>query len=200
MIAGVVLASGFSSRMGRSKLSLDLGGRTFLERAAGAATGAASVEWCLVVVKPEDLPLVQALTLRQVEALANPLAAQGQSVAVRLAARRLLGVPACEAAIFAVADQPFLQPEVFDALATAWAAGRGELLVSTYEGQRGNPVLFARRFFPELCELTGDVGGREVIRRHPEVVAEVEMPDPRAGQDIDTWEQFLAAQRDFAAT
>ena len=54
MIAAVVIASGFSQRMGRSKLDLELGGRTFLQRAVDAASGAAGVEHCLVVVRPED--------------------------------------------------------------------------------------------------------------------------------------------------
>ena len=54
MIAAVVIASGFSRRMGRSKLDLELGTRTFLQRVLAAASGTRGVGRCLLVVGPED--------------------------------------------------------------------------------------------------------------------------------------------------
>ncbi len=187
--------------MGRSKLTLDLGGRTFLERAMLAAADGPGIGRCLVVVRPEDARLVEeALPLlpstgpaSKVETVLNPHAADGQSASVRLAAARLLEDATCEAAIFVVVDQPFLDRHVFEILVEAWTSGRGEILISTYDGQRGNPVLFARRFFGELVQLTGDVGGRGVVLGHPDAVGEVAMPDPRAGRDVDTWEDYIAA-------
>jgi len=190
--------------MGRSKLTLELDGSTFLERAIRASIGASDIDRRIVVVRPEDAALAHSLAERlvpagdahrapAVEVLLNPDAARGQSASVRLAAERLAADPACAAVIYSVVDQPFLDVRVYNALVDAWKARRGEILVSAYGGQRGNPVLFARRFFDELSQLTGDVGGREVIRRHPEAVAEVPMPDPAAGRDIDTWEDYVAA-------
>ncbi|MPZ13383.1 MAG: NTP transferase domain-containing protein [Chloroflexi bacterium] len=198
MITAVILASGFSRRMGRSKLTLRLGDRTLLERAIDAATHSSSIARCLVVLRPEDAELIEAIRRRESasetpELLLNTKAADGQSAGVRLAAERLIARADCEAAIFSVVDQPFLGQPVFEALVAAWRQGMGEIVVSTYAGQRGNPVLFARRFFPELLELSGDVGGRDVIRRHPEAVCEVPMP-PDAGADIDTREDYLRAQ------
>src|SRR4051812_3181218 len=162
--------------MGRSKLTLDLGGLTFLDRALRAAATAKRIDRRLVVVRPEDAVLVEECARVHpewsAETLLNPRALEGQSVSVCLGAERLLEEPSCEAAIFSVVDQPFLDGETFDALAASWADGQGEILISSYNGQRGNPVLFSRRFFEELASLTGDVGGRDVIRRHPENVAE----------------------------
>ena len=117
------------------------------------------------------------------------------SASIRLAVERLAADQGVEAAIFAVVDQPFLTSDVFDRFVSAWQAGRSEILVSSYAGERGNPVLFARRFFPELSQLTGDVGGRDVMRRHPEAVREVSMPDAAAGQDVDTWEDYELASK-----
>lgn len=195
MIAAVILASGFSKRMGRSKLQLELGGRTFLERVVQAAASAAAIARCLVVVRPEDEALVTRLGLPDVEPLLNPFSAEGQSASVRIGATHLLNDALIEAGVFAVVDQPLLGPDVFEALAEAWGSGRGEILVSRYDGQRGNPVLFGRRLFSELCALTGDVGGREVLHTHPELVAEIEMSSAEAGRDVDTWEEFEALQR-----
>ena len=102
----------------------------------------------------------------------------------------------CGAALPALAE-PVEVPSthVFDALIDVWSAHPESICVSSYAGQRGNPVLFPRRFFGELLELTGDVGGRDVIRQHPDAVLEVPMPDPEAARDVDTWEDYLAAQR-----
>jgi molybdenum cofactor cytidylyltransferase len=213
LIAAVVIASGYSRRMGQSKLTLELGGATFLQRAIRAACEAERIGRRVVVVRPEDEHLVSEVTTDApgtagagrgqargpaptgtVETLLNPYAAEGQSASVRLAAAHLAGDLECEAVIYAVVDQPFLNGRVFDTLAEAWAAGRGEILVSTYDGQRGSPVLFGRRYFEELQQLTGDVGGRDVMRHHPESVAEVPMPDPEAGRDIDTWDDYQAAR------
>ncbi len=219
MLAAVVIASGFSRRMGRSKLDLELGGRTFLHRAIDAASGAKGVDRCLVVVRPEDeakaegaiprgdspplnprslppgLPASKTSVAPPVEVLLNPSAADGQSASIRLAVQRLAEDRGVEGAIFSVVDQPLLTPAVFDALIEASRQNPDSICVSSYAGQRGNPALFPRRFFSELMELTGDVGGRDVIRRHPDDVREVAMADPNAGRDVDTWEDYLEAQR-----
>ncbi len=194
MIAAVVLASGFSRRLGQSKLNLRVGGRTLLERALDTVSSVEEIGRRLVVLQPESLMFLNRARYAGIEPLVNPRAAEGQSAAIRLATGVLADDPAIEAIIFSVVDQPFLSPAVFAALAASWTNGKGEILVSTYDGRRGNPVLFGRRFFAELQQLTGDVGGREILRSHPESVREVAMPDPAAGQDIDTWEDLRAAQ------
>ena len=192
--------------MGQSKLTLELGGATFLQRTIRAACEAQQLGRRLVVVRPEDEGLVTTSlagkiggSVAEIETVLNPHAAEGQSASVRLAAEQLAADPACEAIIYAVVDQPFLNGAVFDTLAEAWSSGRGEILVSTYDGDRGSPVLFARRYFGELQQISGDVGGREVMRRHPEAVVPVPMPDPQAGRDIDTWEDYEAARQQMQA-
>ena len=128
MITAVVIASGFSSRMGRSKLILELDGRTFLQRAIDAVSHARGIGRCLVVVRPEDAskaPGPKSQVGLTVEPLLNPHAAEGQSASIRLAAERLALDAGCEAAVFAVVDQPFLTPEVFERLVAAWRDGEG---------------------------------------------------------------------------
>jgi molybdenum cofactor cytidylyltransferase len=203
LIAAVIIASGFSRRMGRSKLTLELGGATFLQRAIRAASEAEQIGRRLIVVRPEDARLVDESLDgysggKLIETVSNPFAADGQSASVRLAAELLAGDPDSEAVIYAVVDQPFFNGAVFDTLARAFREGKDEILVSTYDGRWGNPVLFARRFFGELQQLTGDVGGREVVRRHMDNVGEIAMPDAQVGQDIDTWEDYEAAQKRLA--
>jgi molybdenum cofactor cytidylyltransferase len=60
------------------------------------------------------------------------------------------------------------------------------IVVPTRRGKRGNPVLWARRFFAEMQEVAGDVGARHLIGAYPEAVAEVEMESDGVLTDIDT--------------
>ena len=217
LIAAVVIASGYSRRMGQSKLALELGGITFLDRAIAAAAGASRIARCLVVLRPEDVHLVghpppqpspaggagAFLVVEgawRVEIVPNEHAAEGQSASIRLATERLFGDPDCQAIIFSVVDQPFLTSSVFDLLCEAAEESPGQILVSTYASQRGSPVLFPRRYFSELLGLEGDVGGREIMRRHPEAVKEIAMPDSEAGRDVDTWEDYLLVRRAVTVT
>ena len=62
----------------------------------------------------------------------------------------------------------------------------------TVGGKRGNPVLWARRFFPEMAKLSGDTGAKHLIGEHADLVCEVEMAGEAAITDIDTPEALAA--------
>lgn len=80
-----------------------------------------------------------------------------------------------------------------DRLITAYNPDEGrEICVPTYRAKRGNPVLWARRFFAEIMALDGDTGARTLIGTHAEVVGEVEMSDNGVLIDVDTPEALAA--------
>ncbi|HEY8602548.1 MAG TPA: NTP transferase domain-containing protein, partial [Thermomicrobiales bacterium] len=64
------------------------------------------------------------------------------------------------------------------------------IVMPTYDGQRGNPVLIARDLFPELATVTGDQGARSVIRAHNAAVHEVAIPGAPPTDDLDTQEDY----------
>ena len=68
------------------------------------------------------------------------------------------------------------------------------MVVPTIDGKRGNPVVWSRRFFPELMALDGDVGARHLIGRYPEAVAEVPLTDTAALIDVDTPEALRSGR------
>ena len=65
-----------------------------------------------------------------------------------------------------------------------------DIVVPVYEDKRGNPVLWPRQLFAELCSLTGDVGGRHLINKLSERVCHCEAPDDSIHRDIDTPDQL----------
>jgi molybdenum cofactor cytidylyltransferase len=60
------------------------------------------------------------------------------------------------------------------------------VVVPTIDGKRGNPVVWARRFFPELMALDGDIGARHLIGRYPEAISDVPLTGTAALTDVDT--------------
>jgi molybdenum cofactor cytidylyltransferase len=103
-----------------------------------------------------------------------------------------------DGALVCLGDMPRVTPEQINQLISAFNPVEGRAIcVPTVHGKRGNPVLFARRFFAEMVTVSGDVGARHLIGESPELMCEVEMSDGGVLLDIDT-PQALDQVRDSA--
>ena len=90
-------------------------------------------------------------------------------------------------------DQPFLDGRVLGRVLSAYAEGRGEIVIPTHRGERGHPVLIARRFWSELLAQEGGAP-RDVICRHPEHTALVDVRTDSILRDLDTPEAYKRAR------
>lgn len=174
----IIMAAGASERFGADKLAARLGGRSLLRRAFEAVPAARFCRVCVVTARAEGFALAREFGF---EAVLNDRPELGASLTVRLG---LAALPDCGAALFMTADQPLLRRESVERLLDAAALHPGRIAALAHGGERGNPVLFPRAFFPELAALTGDRGGSAVIKRHPESLLLVET-DPRELMDVD---------------
>ena len=199
-VAGIILAAGESRRWGSPKQLLPLGGKPLLAWALDAALASKLAKVVLVLGREREAVLA-ALGDRagdsRLEVVCNPnfTAGQGGSLAVGLAA---LG-DRFAAALFLLGDQPLVTPALIDALLRRFAASDRGICLPVCGGRRGNPVLFARPFFPALLALEGDAGGRGIIAAHPEAVLTVPIDDAAAFWDIDRPEDLARLQRRLAA-
>lgn len=98
--------------------------------------------------------------------------------------------PDTDAVILMQCDQPLLTPDLLRMMVARFEEGGVAIVHPTHAGRRGTPTLFARDLFPELATVSGDVGGRVVIARHPEAIAAVEVADPDVLADVDTPEDY----------
>jgi molybdenum cofactor cytidylyltransferase len=95
-------------------------------------------------------------------------------------------------------DMPQVRAALIDRLIGAFDPERGALVVvPTIEGKRGNPVVWSRRFFPELMALEGDIGARHLIGRYGEAVSEVVLADQAALVDVDTPEAMAKVKAEL---
>jgi molybdenum cofactor cytidylyltransferase len=96
---------------------------------------------------------------------------------------------------------PQVDASMIDRLVDALAPDKGALIaVPTIAGQRGNPVVWSRRFFPELMAVEGDIGARHLIGRYSEAVIEVPLTGTAALTDVDTPEALEAVRAELEGT
>lgn len=185
MIAAVVLAAGFSRRMGRQKLLLDLKGKPVLRWSVEAVLP--YVGECVVVTRQDDAGVRAALADLPVRFAVNPRPqdGQGSSIAVGVAALK----PWTAAALIVLGDQPRTPASVVPALLAAQSRSGKAIVVPSYRGTRGTPVLFSSEVFPELGALRGDEGARAVVAARPERVETLAL-DVAMPPDVDTPEDF----------
>ncbi len=194
MIAVLVLAAGGSRRMGRPKMLLPLPGGTVLATVVSRLL-AAPVDRIVVVLGHEAAAIRARAGLpddTRVMVLDNPDWHLGLSSSLK---RSLLACPEADALVVALGDQPAVDADVVRRLVEAWRQGaRLAVPVRAEPGgpaasRAGHPVLFDRSFRDELLALTGDVGAREVLRRHWEEAVQIDAPSPT---DLDTEEDYRA--------
>ena len=107
---------------------------------------------------------------------------EGISASIRLG---LLAAKDADGALFAVCDQPHLTTESILRLLNSFEKSPESIHALSWQGRRGNPVVFPRALYPELLALTGDTGGSAVLRRHPERLRLVEAASPGELEDVD---------------
>ena len=199
-IVAVVLAAGAARRFGRPK-QLErwpaVTGPTLVERALANALACAATE--IIVVTGNAASEVAAVCatwaaanlsatgLNQMcQVVYNLRWAEGQGFSVAAGVQAI--EPGSRAALFFLADQPRLAPTTGTALITAFKADPDEraIIFPTFAGKRGNPVLFGCAHFAALARLEGDVGGRAVVKAHPDCVREIAVADPAIHEDVDT--------------
>jgi len=186
-IAAIVLAAGRSTRMGGpNKLIAEIGGKPLVRIAAERAL-ASRAKPVIVVTGHQRERVEAALAGLPVRLVHNPDFAEGLGTSVRSG---IAAVPAsADGAVICLGDMPQVDADLINRLIAAFAPEQGALaVVPTIHGKRGNPVLWSRRFFPDLMALEGDIGARNLIGRYGEAVIEVPVTGKAALTDIDTQE------------
>lgn len=186
-VSALLLAAGESQRMGRLKQLLPLGGSTLIEVVLENLLRSRLQEVIVVLGfgAEEIRPRVEA---KGVRVAVNPRYKEGMASSLRVGLDAL--DPRAEGILVALADQPFIPPEVIDRLIEAFQGTSKGIVVPTFQGRRGHPVIFHRRYMEELRSLSGDQGGRELLHRNPEDLLEVEVDCPGVITDIDTLEDY----------
>ncbi len=195
-VAAVVLAAGRSTRMGAvNKMIAQIGDKPLVRIATEQAL--ASRAGPVIVITGHQREKVEtALNGLDVKFVHNPDYAEGLGTSLRTG---IAAVPqSADGAVVCLGDMPQVDAKLIDTLLETFDPESGALIVvPTIEGRRGNPVVWARRFFPELMSIGGDFGARYLIGNYAEAVAEVPVKGEAALLDVDTPESFSAVKAEI---
>lgn len=184
----IYLASGNSSRFGDNKLLQSFGGKPLflhgLERLLEVAEADPDCEITVVSRYPEIREASRALGVWAVD---GPGSEKGVSYSIKAGIRSVSPCAEEDFLLFLCADQPHIFTDTLQRLLRR--ARPGTETAQLFAGKiPGNPVLFSAKLIPELLKLTGDSGGRAVLRRHPCIP--VQAGNPLELCDIDTVEEM----------
>lgn len=192
-IAAIVLAAGRSRRLDPlNKLLVEFDGVPLVARAVDAAL-ASRAGPVIVVTGYQGGAVAAALAGRPVRIVESPDYAEGLSASLKAG---LAAVPgAADGALVLLADMPGITAGLIDRLIEAYAPAAGRsIIVPVCRGRRGNPVLWDRRFFPEIGRLSGDRGARDLLQINSACIATVAVDDDGVLDDVDSPDDLARLQ------
>lgn len=189
MVWAVILAAGESSRMGRPKMLLPWENSTILETVIWKALSSRS-DGVLVVLGADKDKIERLIRRTPVTLAVNENFREGMLSSVRAALEKLPSET--RAAIFTLGDQPHIPGDTFDKLMDSYDASEKGIVLPTYQGRRGHPILIDLKFKDEILGLDDSVGLRGLLRLHPSEILEVPLDAPGILKDIDTPGEYQA--------
>jgi molybdenum cofactor cytidylyltransferase len=171
-VAGIVLAAGMSRRYGSVKQILPWADTTLVAHCTRMAIEA-GLDPVIVVLGNEAEKVRQVMAELPVRFVYNPHFISGQSTSIRKGVDSLPSRTG--AALFLFANQPMVSTGMIRTIVHAHRCTLAPACVPVCEGKHGNPVLFDRMLFHELCELSGDTGGQALLERYSNAIVSVPM-------------------------
>jgi molybdenum cofactor cytidylyltransferase len=182
-IAAVVLAAGMSTRMGANKLLAEIAGEPLVRRVVRSAETSLARP-VVVVTGYEHERVGAAVASAECTLVHNPAFRDGLSTSLSTGIRAVAG---CDGAIILLGDMPAISSSLIDRMISAFNPRDGRAIcLATFNGRRGNPVLFDRSFFTELQAISGDMGARQIIEDNHKLVCTIEGNNDAPLVDIDT--------------
>jgi molybdenum cofactor cytidylyltransferase len=189
-IAAVVLAAGEATRFGAPKQLVPVEGEPMLARVTRQVKESPVGRVVVVLGYEFEAISLTLANMTDVAIVRNPDYESGMASSARAG---LDAAGDSDAIMFVLADLPGLAAEDIGRVAAAYRNSAAPLALGMCKGRPAHPVIFRKELWPELRQLKGDIGGREIVRKYLDVAATVELPET-AIADIDTVKDYLQLQ------
>jgi len=188
MISAILLAAGTSSRLGKPKQLLPLGDSTIIERVIESLREAKLVEIIVVLGHASEEIASRIEEDEHVKVVVNPDYEEGMASSIRCGMRHV-GAH-MDGYLIVLGDKPLLDTDTVNQVIDKFYNCKKKIVVPTYEGQRGHPIVLSPIYKEELTALTGDVGARELLAVHADEVLEFTVDTDAVLVDVDTLDDY----------
>ncbi|MCF8068979.1 MAG: molybdenum cofactor cytidylyltransferase [Desulfobacterales bacterium] len=187
-IAGIILAAGKSTRMGKPKQLLLYKGRPMLANIIESALRS-NLDEVIVVLGHQYEAVKKKIKLNHVNVVINHHYEKGQSTSLKAGMDTVLSL--YDGVMFLLGDMPFVDDKVINNLIETYKHSEKEIIVASFHQKRGHPVLFNGSLFSELKQIAEkDEGARSILEKYPDRIEYVEFSDDRIFIDIDTQKDY----------
>ncbi|MBV7272021.1 molybdenum cofactor cytidylyltransferase [Clostridiaceae bacterium UIB06] len=185
MINAIIMASGYSKRMGKDKLLMPFRDKLLAEYIMEKVI---SCNFYSSIIVSKDERILNIATKKGLKAVENKNAYKGQSESIKLG---INSTPIADGYMFFTADQPLISIDTIKLLINTFNKYDScNIVIPRIKNRRGNPVIFPKKLIGELMSLEGDNGGKNVINKHTEDIIFVDIKDEYELTDIDTYEDY----------
>src|SRR5213593_502290 len=189
MISAILLAAGQATRFGQCKQLIRLGEKALLQHVLDNLAQS-KIDDVVVVLGSRADEIREQIQFGKARTIMNPDYANGMSTSIQAGLRAI----DADAAMIVLADQPFVTPRTLDLLIDEYRRSKPSVVIPTFNGFRGNPVIVDRSLFAEMMTIKGDIGCRSIFGDHPVHLLPVD--DRGVVQDIDTVEDYEQLARE----
>jgi molybdenum cofactor cytidylyltransferase len=176
---GVILAAGLSTRSGRYKMALSLGDKTVIQRSVESMYDAVDHIWTVVGWQAEHVRALLA-PYSKVDCVFNVAFRDGMFSSIKTG----LAHVSAPRAFLLPGDCALVHPDTYIQLLSVQA----DIVIPTYGGRKGHPVLFSHRVIPEILALPDEAILRDYVQAKGFATLEVE--DNGVVLDLDTPEDY----------
>lgn len=185
-LACVLLAAGESKRFGSPKQLASWNGKTFIRTIIEKVKTIYPSEFLVIVGAFSDLIMNEIDDFSSIKVIHNQDWKTGQASSVKTGVENLTN--GIEAVIFFLVDQPQIEVKTIRDLVISYATTNTNIIAYQYSGAARHPILFSRKLFPELRNLSGNSGGKQLFQANPPLF--LTFKDPKQAYDFDSWEDL----------
>ena len=190
-IMGIILAAGNSSRMGKdNKLLRNIGGASLVRNTAIEMLKS-DIDSCSIVLGYQSDKVAAVIKDLNINLILNPFWEKGQASSLKAALNTLDS--SYSDILVMLGDLPGVKSKHINKIIEEHLLAnnrKSKITIPSFNGKKGNPVIWGKSFFPDLSNLEGDVGGRTLFDQHPAAINLLVMEDEAVITDTDTPEDF----------
>lgn len=186
-IWAIVLAAGKSTRMKQQKLLMPFNGKTIVETVISKIIPVLKSN-IMVVLGSNRAEIIEKINPFQVESCFNINYDKGMLSSVVCGFNSI--PESAEAALVFLGDQPQISKKVIWNVINTWKASEKGMIIPTFNGRRGHPVLIETKYIEEINRLDPEKGLRQLMQKFSKDIAEVEVAEAEILRDIDTPEDY----------